>query len=231
MKPRPPSEFTDTLDGWHERAGLSTEQVGRGGSYDGLMHRRFVRFYQRSRLVNINLNLVVAGLIAIALAKYPVMLIAQWLGPENKLKITILAYALDTVLDVCVYFALHWVANHWRPSALHGKEPTPNRPRHRRNFLLDAGRVQAERMVLVPVFAAVSMGMMYGLQKYAGMTASWAFVYSFASAIVVTRALHTISGIWTGTFKSDQHYYAEGTAPADPAAPRPLPKPAEREAV
>lgn len=181
MKPRPPSEFTDPLDGWHQRAGRSTEQVGRGSSYDGLMHRRFVRFYQRSRLVNINLNLVVAGLIAIALAKYPVMLIAQWLGPENKLKITILAYALDTVLDVCVYFALHWVANHWRPST--PRQGAHSKPaQHRRNFLLDAGRVQAERMVLVPVFAAVSMGMMYGLQKYAGMTASWAFVYSFASA-------------------------------------------------
>lgn len=195
------------------------------------MARRLVRFYQRSRLLNINLNLVVAGLIAIALAKLPVMWIAGWLGPEQKMLITVIAYALDTVLDVMVYFGLHWIANHWRPSAVHGREPKPERPKHRKNFLLDAGRVQAERMVLVPVFAVVSMGMMYGLQKFAGMSASWAFVYSFMSAIVVTRTLHTISGIWTGTFKSDQHYFAERTAPPDPSAPKALPKPAKREAV
>ena len=195
------------------------------------MPRRFVRFYQRNRFLNINLNLVMAGLIAIALAKFPGKLVADWLGPDHTLLITLIAYGLDTVLDVSVYFGLHWVANHWRPSAVHGKDPKPERPKHRKNFLVDAGRVQAERMVLVPVFAAVSMGMMYGLQKFGGVSASWAFVYSFASAIVVTRTLHTISGIWTGTFKGDHHYYAEGTAPADPAAPKALPKPAKREAV
>jgi len=191
------------------------------------MARRLVRFYQKSRLLNINLNLVVAGFLAIALAKYPVMLVEQWLAGQ-KLLITVIAYVIDTVFDVAVYFGLHWVANHWRPPAVHGKAPKPERPKHRKNFLADAGRVQAERMVLVPVFAAVSMGMMYGLQKFGGMSASWAFVYSFATAILVTRALHTISGIWTGTFKGD-HHYAESTAPADPAAPKPLPQKGDRE--
>lgn len=192
------------------------------------MPRRLVRFYQRSRLLNINLNLVVAGFIAIALAKYPVMLVEQWLQGQ-KFLITLIAYGLDTLFDVAVYFGLHWVANHWRPSAVHGKAPKPERPKHRRNFLADAGRVQAERMILVPVFAAVSMGMMYGLQKFGGVSASWAFVYSFATAILVTRTLHTISGIWTGTFKGDHHYFAEGTAQPDPAAPKPLPQKGDRE--
>lgn len=196
------------------------------------MPRSLVRYYQRSRLLNINLNLVMAGLLAIALAKFPIMLIAAWLGPDKKLLITVIAYGLDTVLDVAAYFGLHWVANHWRPSSLHGKEPKPERPAHRKNFLLDAGRVQAERMILVPVFAAVSMGMMYSLQKYAGVTASWAFVYSFVTAILVTRTLHTISGIWTGTFKGDHHFFAKATTRPDPATPEPMTErtePAERE--
>ncbi|MFI4917209.1 MAG: hypothetical protein ACIAS6_11975 [Phycisphaerales bacterium JB060] len=180
------------------------------------MPRQIVRFYQRSRLLNINLNLVLAGLIAIALAKFPVMLISDWLGKDQKLLITLIAYGLDTVLDVAVYFGLHWVANHWKPSALHGKGPKPEIPAHRKNFLMDAGRVQAERMILVPVFAAVSMGMMYSLQKYGGVSASWAFVYSFVTAILVTRTLHTISGIWTGTFKGDHHYVVKPGAGEEP---------------
>ncbi len=200
----------------------------RGWSYHRPMPRRLVRFYQKSRLLNINLNLVVAGFLAIALAKFPVMLVEQWLAGQ-KFLITLIAYGIDTVFDVAVYFGLHWIANHWRPSAVHGKGRKPPRPAHRKNFFMDAGRVQAERMILVPVFAAVSIGMMYSLQRYGGVSASWAFVYSFGTAILVTRTLHTISGIWTGTFKSDHQYYAEGTAPEDPAAPKPLPQSGERE--
>ncbi|GIW73543.1 MAG: hypothetical protein KatS3mg103_0065 [Phycisphaerales bacterium] len=212
---------------WAGTAGLGGSSPLRLG-----MPRRLVRFYQQSRLLNINLNLVLAGFLAIALAKYPVMLVERWLA-GHALLITVIAYAIDTTFDVAAYFGLHWVANHWKPRAVHGRDEPPPLPKHRRNFLLDAGRVQAERLVLVPVFAAVSMGMMYGLQKYAGVPASWAFVYGFATAIVVTRTLHTISGIWTGTFKSD-HHFAEGTAPPDPAAPAPIGKPRpsrERSAV
>ena len=212
------------MRGMGECAGTGTAGAW---TYDRAMPHRLVRFYQRSRLLNINLNLVVAGFIAIALAKYPVMLVEQWLQ-GHKFLITLIAYGLDTMFDVAAYFGLHWVANHWRPSSVHGQEPKPELPKHRKNFLMDAGRVQAERMILVPVFAAVSMGMMYSLQKYAGMSASWAFVYSFATAIMVTRTLHTISGNWTGTFKGD-HHYAEATTPPDPAAPKPIAKAPERE--
>jgi len=186
------------------------------------MPRRLVRFYQKSRLLNINLNLVVAGFIAIALAKFPVMLVEQRFEGQ-KFLITLIAYGIDTAFDVAVYFGLHWIANHWRPSAVHGTGKKPPLPAHRKNFLLDAGRVQAERMILVPVFAAVSIGMMYSLQRYAGVSASWAFVYSFGTAILVTRTLHTLSGIWTGTFKSD-HHYAVGQTQPGPATPKAVDK-------
>lgn len=203
--------------------------------YHPPMPRQLVRFYQRSRLLNINLNLVLAGFIAIALAKFPVKLVALWLGPEHKALITFIAYCIDTVFDVAVYFGLHWIANHWKPSVVHGKGPRPERPAHRKNFLVDAGRVQAERLVLVPVFAAVSMGLMYSLQKYAGVPASWAFVYSFATAILVTRTLHTISGIWTGTFRDDHHYLTKPAAgqepPTEPATEAPEQAAREHEAV
>ncbi|MEO1009295.1 MAG: hypothetical protein AAFX79_12085 [Planctomycetota bacterium] len=177
------------------------------------MPGRVVRYYQRKRVVNINVNLVAAGLLAIALAKGPVALISGWLGSDQKFLISLIAYAIDTVFDVAVYFGLHWVANHWRPRAIHKNQPRIEKPRHRRNFFADAGRVQAERLALVPVFAVVSMGLMYGLQKYGDIRASWAFVFGFVTAILVTRTLHTISGIWTGTFRDDEYHYGVGTEP------------------
>jgi len=160
-------------------------------------HRRAFRFYQRKRVVNINFNILAAGLITIAIVKFPVMWISAWIGPEQKLLISVIAYTLDVVIDVLVYYALHWVANHWNP---HGHHPVHDqRPRDRR-FFRDASRVQAERIALVPIFMIVAMGGMWALQKYALISASWAFVYAFVMAMITTRVIHTLWGYRSGTF-------------------------------
>ena len=174
------------------------------------MPKRILRHYQRRRIININVNVVTAGLLSIALAKYPVALLGQWIGHEHKLLITVLAYALDTLVDVAIYFGLHWVANHWRPVFLHGEplrpahagEPVPARAR---SYIEDVGRIQAERLALVPLFAGVAMGMMYGLQKLFEIRPSWAFVFGFLTAILITRIVHTAMGWYvTGSFRDEQ---------------------------
>lgn len=162
------------------------------------MPQRVFQFYQRKRVVNINLNILAAGFIAIALAKLPIMYISDWIGPNHKLLIIGIAYALDTVLDVLVYYALHWVANHWNPNGHHPK--SEHKPRTRR-FLHDATRVQAERAALVPLFAIIAMGGMWALQEYGIASASWAFVFAFAAAMLATRVVHTFWGYRSGTFK------------------------------
>lgn len=162
------------------------------------MPQRVFKWYQRKRIVNINLNILAAGLIAIALAKFPVMWISAWIGEEKKFLISVIAYVLDTTLDVCVYYALHWMANNWNP---HGHLPKhAERPKKRR-FIHDATRVQAERMALVPLFMIVAMGGMWALQKFGGVSASWAFVIAFVSAMLVTRVVHTLWGMRSGTFR------------------------------
>lgn len=162
------------------------------------MPQRVFQFYQRKRVVNINLNILAAGFIAIALAKLPVMYVSAWIGPDHKLLISVIAYAIDTVLDVMVYYGLHWIANHWNPNGHHVK--SEQRPRKRR-FLHDATRVQAERAALVPLFALIALGGMWALQTYAGVSASWAFVFAFTSAMLTTRVVHTFWGYRSGTFK------------------------------
>ena len=162
------------------------------------MPQRVFKFYQRKRVVNINLNIVAAGFLAIALAKFPIMYIGNWIGPEHKLIIAAIAYVVDTVCDVLVYYALHWVANHWNPN---GHLPEhDDRPKSRR-FMHDATRIQAERMALVPIFILIGPGGMWALQKFADISHSWAFVIAFVTAIITTRIIHTAWGLRMGTFK------------------------------
>ncbi|MDF1809853.1 MAG: hypothetical protein P1U42_09175 [Phycisphaerales bacterium] len=162
------------------------------------MPKRAFNIYQRKRVVNINLNILAAGLLSIAIAKFPVMYISNWIGPEHKFWISVIAYVLDTTIDVILYYGLHWLANQWNPRGNLPKKS--DRPKHRK-FLQDATRIQAERMALVPIFMLIAMGGMWALQHYMQVSASWAFVYAFVAAMLFTRVIHTFWGYRSGTFK------------------------------
>lgn len=164
------------------------------------MPKRVFKLYQRKRVININVNILAAGLISIALTKFPIHWISAWIGEDQKFYISVIAYALDTTMDFLVYFALHWLANHWNP---HGHHPETDQKTKLKKFAKEATRVQAERIALVPVFMLLSMGGMYALQRFAEISASWSFVIAFISAMLVTRVIHTIWGFKTGTFKDN----------------------------
>jgi|GEM_PF-1079624 len=177
------------------------------------MPGRLFRLYQRKRIININVNAVVAGLLAIALAMFPVRWIGDLIDKDQAFLKSLLAYGIDSVFDVAVYFALHWVANHWNPLRPKSEEDVLHQKADKPNYLRDVATVQAERIALVPVFAAVSIGGMWALQRFAGWDSGGmlklAFVLSFVTGIVITRVLHTILGLWTGTFVD--HHQREPT--------------------
>lgn len=191
---------------------------------------RLFKLYQRKRVININLNVIAAGLLAIALAKFPVAWAADLIGREHKLVISVAAYFIDMFFDGMVYFSLHWVANHWKPG-----EPEPVDRARVRRFFADALIVQAERFALVPIFALIAIGGMYLLQHHTDLKIGWAFVITYLSAILTTRVLHTIIGYQTGTFDDERHAKKErirkrrrdramkARADADGAAPPPPP--------
>lgn len=167
------------------------------------MPRRAFRLYQRKRVVNINVNVFVAGVVSIALAKYPVMLISGWIGHEHKLLISVLAYVIDTTIDILMYFGLHWVANHWRPSRVPVSTPVATideAPTKQHSFWVDVALVQAERIALVPIFALMAISGTWAFQHFGQIRPDWAFVWAFLIAMVVTRILHTIWGYKSGTF-------------------------------
>ncbi|MBX3322942.1 MAG: hypothetical protein KF757_08125 [Phycisphaeraceae bacterium] len=157
------------------------------------MWSRLLNLYQRKRIVNINVNVVVAGFLAIIIAKYPVLLATQWIGSEHKLVNAFVAAAIDAVADVIIYFILHWLANHCRQPK--GRPVGPGR-----SFWRDASLIQFERLMLTPAFYVIAIGGMWGLQ-HAGIQPSWSFVYSFGAAILLTRIIHTFWGLRTGRFR------------------------------
>lgn len=164
------------------------------------MPRHLFQLYQRKRVININANVTVAGLLALALAKLPVAWTAAAIGHEHKLLISVVAYFIDMLFDGFVYFALHWIANHWKPG-----EPEPVDRARVKRFFADALMVQAERAVLVPVFAIIAIGGMWLLQHHTDIKVGWVFVLTYLTAILITRILHTIIGYRTGSFDDARH--------------------------
>lgn len=156
-----------------------------------------LRSYQRNKLVNINVNIITAGLMAILVAKWPVMWVSaeitERLGEAHPVLVDVLkvvaAAVLDGIADVLIYYMLHWIANHWRPM----------KPRHEddladdhRKFFKNATLVQFERMALTPVYYGVAGGLMYFLMSEHDLKEHWAFVWGFMTGILVTRIVHTL---------------------------------------
>ncbi len=164
---------------------------------------RLVRLYDK-RIVNVNVNIVLAGVLALAFMA-PVMHglsavhvprhIAEALGMpwavwkfrfDEKAVIGGLSLVVDLVADVVVYYVLHWVANHMPRRAR-----SINPAYAHLSFMQDATMVQVERMTLSPLFYIIALGVQHAL-LHAEMGVGWASAFGFGLAIVVTRILHTI---------------------------------------
>lgn len=168
------------------------------------MFERLFRLYQRKKIVNVNFNIVAAGLLAIVIAAYPVHLVA---GLINRYlvesvywwAIPLAAALIDGIIDVTIYFSLHWLANHWRPLKPVSEADRRHHAKKER-FWRTATFIQAERYLLSPIFYFIAMGGMWLLHQVGGMGNAGAFVISFSVAIIVTRIIHTVWGMWSGRF-------------------------------
>ncbi|MDX9912924.1 MAG: hypothetical protein RBS39_13970 [Phycisphaerales bacterium] len=161
------------------------------------MPTSILRFYQRHKVFNINVNIIAAGLLAILAAKWPV----KWISAEitsaladaHPTLVNVLTVAaaavIDGIADVLIYYVLHWLANHWRPLTPDSRRDHADEDR---KFFRNATLVQFERMALTPVYYGVACGLMFYLIHKHGLERHWAFVWGFMAGIFVTRILHTI---------------------------------------
>ena len=205
------------------------------------MTRRLFSLYQRKRWININVNAITAAAVStlmvmglIWILKHP--LNATW----SHLGFTVFALLADIVLDVACFLALHWVANHWRPVKGRTEKECAQLDAKRPNSLFDMIRVQTERLAIGPLYYLLASGGMLAL-LHAGVHPSWATGIGYGTAIIITRTLHTIWGLRTGSYR-DHHARPEAVVaaagsdrvPEDDDAersPEPAPKKAESGAV
>ena len=158
------------------------------------------RAYAR-RIVNINVNILVAGALALAITA-PVMHfvvdleIDRHLGTKLHVQphwiVTSLTFLVDLVADLAVYYVLHWWANHV-PKRFGGTLIHPEFSDL--TFMQDATKVQVERMILSPILYIVALGGQYMLHA-GGMGVAWATAIGFTLGITTTRTLHTLGMLW-----------------------------------
>jgi hypothetical protein len=165
------------------------------------MFRRIGQFYAR-RLVNVNVNIVLAGLLALG----PTLLVVRltehllatgYVSPSKlhigaKALISVVTFFADLFFDVGIYYLLHWLANHSHKAKRQERLETiaeaavENVP-----FFRDATKVQIQRMVLSPILYIIFLGGQFFLMTVMHVRPVWATIVGFIVGIGVTRTLHT----------------------------------------
>lgn len=149
------------------------------------MVQRIRQLYAR-RIVNINVNIVAAGLLAL-IPLTGVVHLATRFGVTNKWTISAITFVADIIFDVLIYLALHWWANH-TPS----REPRPIEFLHRNlGFIKSATLIQFERAALMPLLYGFALGLQRLLMHWEWRPET-ATIIGFLVGIGLNRVLHTI---------------------------------------
>lgn len=166
------------------------------------MPRRLFRYYQRKRIVNINVNIVAAGLLALALMSVVVWTAKLFVDESRAAVFTAISLVSDIVFDVVIYYVLHWIANHWRPLRGRTEHETHELSAKPPPFMRDASLIQFERALLSPLYYLTAAGLTYWLQVAHDVRPGFAVLVGYPAGLVVTRTVHTIWGLRSGRFLS-----------------------------
>jgi hypothetical protein len=154
------------------------------------------RLYAR-RIVNINVNILVAGVLALA----PTVLIvsftthngyiAAWserFSISTELTTNAVTFVADLFFDIIILYTLHWLANHW-PRVWRKKNEDPDTVHL--SYWRDATLVQFERMVLSPIMYGLFLGVQHVLLTW-NVSPELATICGYICGGAVTRTLHTL---------------------------------------
>ncbi len=168
--------------------------------------RRLAEWYDY-RIVNVNVNILAAGTVALVITMAAMHALEQsgtldriikWVGEYHfplfgkevhaeKLVVSGLTFIVDLVADVLVYYALHWVANHMPRSGQRKRSPAYADL----SFMRDATLVQFERALLSPILYIAALGLQ-SLLLHQGRGVAFATGVGFAVGLLLSRTLHTI---------------------------------------
>lgn len=151
------------------------------------MVNRLGKLYSK-RIVNVNVNILLAGVIAIPPTSLVVHLVYHHLEVRNPWWINAITFVADMFFDVATYYLLHWLANHWpgrRREIQQGKEPTPHL-----TYFKDATLVQVERIALSPILWGVVFSVQHALLHRT--KPEYATAVGLLAGILATRVIHTV---------------------------------------
>ena len=158
------------------------------------------RLYTK-KIININVNIVVAGLLTLGLTLIVIHL-THYIGIDSKFAILAIKFTCDVVFDVAIYYLLHWVANHRLPRWVLPKPKNP--PGTRLRYFRDATLVQFERALFSPVYYSVMLTVAYFWLDETSSNREMAAVVGFVTGMLATRSLHTSWMLVSGRFKERQ---------------------------
>lgn len=166
------------------------------------MFRFLGQIYAR-RIVNVNVNIVLAGFLALGPTLLVVKLVEhlfkagfhpnERLRIPDKAAITGVTFLADLVFDVAIYYLLHWLANHSHKRKRQVQLETiaeaaiENVP-----FFKDATKVQFQRLVLSPLLYLLFLGGQFLLMTVFHIRPVLATVIGFAVGITAARLVHTV---------------------------------------
>ena len=170
---------------------------------------RFLAQLYTRRIVNVNVNVITAGILAMGITVGVLHLADRWgllawlqsrVGNINfnlagrqvhlvgqKLVISGMTFFVDVISDILVYYALHWLANHL-PRRL-GFVATGAYAHL--SFIRDATLVQFERGLLSPLLYLVALGTQNTL-LHRGWAVEPATAIGLGLGILMSRCIHTL---------------------------------------
>lgn len=143
--------------------------------------------YARSRIVHINLNACISGIVSLVISAQIVYTSNFFLN--NPWGIVIFAYLVDGIVDFLVFGGLHLVLYHIRSGVWS----------YSTNLAKDLSILQTQRIMFSWVTLIASGGLHYVLIE-AGMGRTRAFIIAYAIGLLVTRTVHTVYGLKRGVF-------------------------------
>ncbi len=173
------------------------------------MIARVVAWYAR-RIVNVNINIVLAGVLALV-PVLGVVKLAEHLMATRVLKnqdwqdrlethhhfiISGVTFLSDIIFDVAIYFLLHWLANHAPKKAILRNveqriEDVADAAVESVPFFKDAAKVQLQRAVLSPLLYFLWLGAQFFFMNTLEWPVGRATIVGFCIAIGTVRTIHT----------------------------------------
>ncbi len=168
------------------------------------MFANVVAWYAK-RIVNVNINIILAGILALGpvlvCVKFAEYLLSSGLVKNQRLHahhhtvISAVTLVSDIIFDVGIYFVLHWLANHAGkriPVVVEQRiEGVADAAAESVPFFKDAAKVQLQRAVLSPLLYILWLGSQFVFMNVFEWSAVWATVGGFCIALGVVRTLHT----------------------------------------